>query len=319
MWSGKKAELLKYEIETCFTPLSDVSNLYNLIKEPLIQSKKENGIESTYNNYWSLLPLIVCEAITGRYEHALPAAASLQLFKAAAEVFDDIEDADSSMSLSARYGSAIATNIATTLIILAEKTITRLKKNGIEDSVIIQMIDLINSFYTTSCIGQHLDLSLSPDTTVTEETYLKITDMKSASTVECGCHVGALLATTNQQLIATFANFGHNLGMAGQIANDIQGIMQGSDIVKRKITLPIIYALTQTDSKTINKIRSTFGNSSERTPDVNGIRDLLFNSGAINYAMIKVELFKQLALDNLSEVENAGAKVGELKLFFQQI
>lgn len=315
----RQSELFKYEIEACLSPLSNVANLVDLIKEPLTQSNKDEEIGSTCDNFWSLLPLIVCEAVVGQYEHALPAAAALQLFKAAAEVFDDIEDADSSESLSIRYGPAIATNLATTLLILAEKAVTRLKRKGIEDSVIIQVMDTINSFYTTTCIGQHLDLSLSPDITVTEETYLEIADLKSASTVECACHIGALLATPNQKLITTFAAFGHNLGMAGQIANDIQGIIQGSDIVKRKITLPIIYALTQTDKKTHNQLKSTFGNSSEHTPDVKEIRDLLFTSGAIHYATIKVELFKQLALDSLSEAEKAGARVEKLKLFFQEI
>jgi geranylgeranyl pyrophosphate synthase len=315
----RQSELLKYEIEACLAPLSGVTHLFNLVQEPLIQSNKAEDAGSPRNNLWSLLPLIVCEAISGQYVYALPAAAALQLLKAAAEVFDDIEDADSSESLSNKYGSAIATNLATTLLILAEKAITRLNGSGVKNSVILHVMDIVNSYYITTCIGQHLDLSLSPEKAITEETCLKIAALKSASTAECACHIGALLATTNQQLIDTFVTFGHNLGMAGQIANDIQGITQGSDIIKCKITLPIIYALTQTDIKTHNRLKSTFGNSSDHTPDVKEIRDLLFNSGSIHYATIKVELFKQMALDSLSEAEKAGARVGKLKLFFQEI
>ena len=52
-----------------------------------------------------------------------------------------------------------------------------------------------------------------------------------------------LLATENQQLINKFAELGSNLGISSQIANDIQGITRGNDITKRKITLPVIYAL----------------------------------------------------------------------------
>ncbi len=316
MWLERQAELLKHEIEICLSPLYDVATFSDLVQEPLIQSNKKVVGGST-NGFWSLLPLIVCEAISGQYEKALPATAAFQLFKAAAEIFDDIEDSDSSESLSIRYGSAIATNLATTLLIRAEKAITRLRVKGVEDSVVINVMDIINSFYTTTCIGQHLDLSISPETIISEETYLEITNMKSASTVECACHIGALIATTNQRLIATFANFGHNLGMASQIANDIQGITKGSDIIKRKVTLPVIYALTHTDLKTCNQFKLIFGNSAECTFDVAQIRDFLFHSGAIHYATIKVELFKQMALDSLSEVAKTGVDVDKLMLFLQ--
>jgi geranylgeranyl pyrophosphate synthase len=313
----RQAELLKYEIEACLDPLSGVNHLFQLVQEPLIQSSKAKDDRSPCNNHWSLLPLIVCEAISGQYEYALPAAAALQFFKAAAEVLDDIEDADSSQSLSTKYGPAIATNLATTLLILAEKAVTRLKGKGVEDSDIIQVMDTINSLYITTCIGQHFDLSLPSDTTITEEAYLEIADMKSASTVECACHIGALLATQNQQLVTTFATFGHNLGMAGQIANDIQGITQGIDIAKCKITLPVIYTMTQTDVTIRNQIKSYFSNPSEHASDVKEIKDLLFHSGAIHYAMIKVEFFKQKALDSLSKASKLGANIEKLKLFLQ--
>jgi geranylgeranyl pyrophosphate synthase len=105
--------------------------------------------------------------------------------------------------------------------------------------------------------------------------------------------------------------------MAGQIANDIQGIRQGSDIAKCKITLPVIYTLTQTDIKIRNQIKSFFSNPSEHASDVKEIKDLLFHSGAIQYAMIKVELFKQKALDSLSKAAKSGASIEKLKLFLQ--
>ena len=150
-----------------------------------------------------------------------------------------------------------------------------------------------------------------------EDTYLKVAAMKSASTGECACHIGALLAMANQELVTTFSRFGHNLGMASQINNDIQGIIQGTDIVNRKLTLPVIYALEQTDGKAHNQLGLAFGKRAEHPPDPNQTRDLLFRTGAIHYAMVKIEFYKQRALDILSEVERAGASVERLKLFLE--
>jgi geranylgeranyl diphosphate synthase type I len=317
MWQKRQVKLLRDEIEIALASLSEVSSLHNLVRQPLSRARRGLAAPSVENQPWPLLPLIVCEAICGYYEDALPAAAAMQLFMAAGDVFDDIEDADSSESLSAKYGFAVATNVATTLLILAEKALTRLREIGVADSVIVRIMASVNSFYTTACAGQHLDLSLAPDMAISEETYLRVTHMKSASQVECACHIGALLATTNQELIDKFAIFGQNLGMAAQITNDIQGITCGSDIVKRNITLPVVYALTQSGGEARDQLKRTFRRQAESVPDTAQIRDLLFRIGAIHYATVKMELYKQRALDILSEAERVGVNVERLKLLLE--
>jgi geranylgeranyl pyrophosphate synthase len=317
MWQKRQAELLKDEIEAVLAPLSDVVGLGELAKEPLTKARRGLAAESAHDSPWPLLPLIVCEAICGRYEHSLPAAAAVQLFKAAGDVFDDIEDADSSDSLSARYGPAIAINAANTLIAMGETAITRLKGRDVEDFTIVRVMDVVNSYFITACAGQHLDLSLASKMDISEDLYLRVISMKSASQVECACHIGALLANANQELIDTFTQFGHNLGMAAQITNDIQGIARGSDILKPKITLPVIYALTQVEGKTRNKLEIAFGQRSETVTDPTQIKDLLFHTGAIHYAMIKMESYKQLALDTLSKAEGVGVNIERLKLFLK--
>jgi geranylgeranyl pyrophosphate synthase len=317
MWQNRQLELLRAEIVALLTPLSSDMKLYALAKEPLTKARRGLAAEEGLDRPWPLLLLIVCEAISRSCEHALPAAAALQLLMAAGDVFDDIEDADSPESLSARYGSAVATNIATTLLILAERAVTRLKGRGVNDNLIIRVMDAVNSFYATACAGQHLDLSLPSEIAGSEDTYLRVIGMKSASQIECACHVGALLAPANEEMVGKFSAFGHNLGMAAQITNDIQGIKDGSDIAKHKITLPVIYALAQTDGEVRDHLELAFGKPSKSAPDIVQIRDLMFHIGAIHYATISIELYKQRALDILSEVEGAGARTERLKLFLE--
>ncbi len=309
-----QAELLKDEIEALLVPLFDAAGLYNLVREPLTKARRGLA-EGAYAGRWPLLPLIVCEAISGHYEQALPAAAALQLLMAAGDVFDDIEDADSLESLSARYGSAVATNVATTLVILAERAITRLEARGVESQVIVRVMDVVNSFYTIACAGQHLDLSLTSELAPSEDMYLRVIERKSASQIECACHIGASLAMANQELIDSFAAFGRNLGMAAQIGNDVQGITRGGDLVKRKITLPLIYALAQTDGEVHRQLELIFGKQSGFQTDPIEARDLLFRTGAVHYATVKMESYRQQALDILSIIERSGASVELLKPF----
>ena len=317
MWQERQFRLLGEEIEDILVSLTDSGEFSGLIREPLTESRRGLALEGARDRPWPLLPLIVCEAISGRYEHAIPAAAALQLFMAAGDVFDDIEDADSARSLSARYGPAIATNVATALLILAEKAIARLKTTGIPDETITRVIELVNSYYLTACIGQHLDISLVKERSVSDEIYLDIIGLKSASQIECACHVGALLATNNNNLIDNFKKFGYNLGMAAQITNDIQGVIKGNDILTRKITLPLIFALAQTSGTDREQLMLAYSTPNKAVEYSGLIKDLLFRTGAINYTAIKLEFYKQMALDALSQIESEGAKLERLKLFLQ--
>jgi geranylgeranyl pyrophosphate synthase len=317
MWQKRQVKLLKEEVQAAISSLSNTPDFYNLVKESLTRTKY--GLDSVNANEkpWPLLPLMVCEAISGRYEHALPAAAALHLIKVSAEIFDDIEDADSPGSLSARYGSASATNVATTFLVLAENAITRLNTRHVESDIVIRIVDIVNSSLATACIGQYLDLSLLQEKSVSEDIYLEVLNMKSAFITACACRVGALLAKANRQLIDTFTTFGQHLGMASQIANDILGITQGNDILKRKVTLPLIYALAKADNKTRSKLNLTFGKQSGLAPDTTLIKELLFNTGAIHYATIKMEVYKQKALDILLKAEKMKTDTKRLKLFLE--
>jgi geranylgeranyl pyrophosphate synthase len=317
MWQDKLAKLLVDEIEAVLSSLDSEADFHRLVRESVNLTKRGLTTRTKNNRVWALLPLLVCEAISRQYEQSIPAAAAIQLLVSAGDIFDDIEDADSSESLSTRFGSAIAINVATTLLILSEKAMMKLERKGVADKAIIRVVDVFNSYFTSTCIGQHLDLSLNPTTLESEDMYLKVADMKTASTVQCACHIGALLATSNQEIIDIFAMFGKKLGMTFQIANDIQGITRGNDIQRRKITLPVIYALSQADKDIHDQLISTFSKKFNVSPDVEKIKDILFRTGAIQYAMIKMESYKQQALDALSMAATKGISVERLKMFVE--
>lgn len=317
MWQVKQTELLRREIKVLLAPLSSTADLGGLIQKSINDVIEKSANENKRNHPWFLLPLVVCESISGHYKQSLPAAVAFQLFIVAGNIFDDIEDADSPQSLSARYSPAIAINVATTLVALAEKEIIRLKTQGVAELTITQIQDVFNSSFIDVCIGQHLDLSLIQGSVISEEIYLKIIELKTGSTMKCACHVGALLATNDIDLINLFIDFGRSLGMASQIANDIQGILSGNDIQRRKVTLPIIYALSQTDTDTHYMFESTFIKKTEDIPDVVRTKDRLLSIGAIHYAMTKMELCKQLALDVLSKIEIKIGKQERLRLFLK--
>ena len=263
-----------------------------------------------------MLPLIVCEGISGHFEKAIPAAAALELFKGAAEVFDDIEDADSSESLSAIHGAAIATNAATAMLVLAEKAMADLAAAGVSDSRVVRVVETANSYYTAACAGQHLDLRRKSDISLSEETYLEIATMRSASHVECACCIGAILGGADEKTIGLYSEFGRYLGMAAQIGNDIRGITTEVDVVKRKVTLPVIQAVAQEDGNGAGTLEAWFGGK-ETKADAGAVKDLLFKSGAIYYAVVKAELYKERAFEALKKSGPDGEAMARLKMFIE--
>lgn len=314
-----QGELVEKEIEANLAALPEIAILSPFIKEALARTTgRLSGKEDKGSRPWLLLPLIVCESISGEFGPAVPVAAALHFSKAAAELFDDIEDQDTPRALYLKWGLPIATNIATMMLILSEKAITGLQARGIPDQKIVHIMDKINSYHWHTCTGQHRDLSISPGAGITEEDYLSITGMKSASQLECACYTGAYLATEDGMKIKAFARFGYNLGMAVQIANDIKGIAEGYDIIKHKTTLPAIYGLAQAEGEDLSRLTATYKEYTGATADPVEIKDILFRTGAIYYATVKIEMYKQAAVEALATVEDNGVETHRFKELLEQ-
>jgi competence protein ComQ len=247
-----------------------------------------------------MLPITIYQALTGKYKLALRPTASLIFFKAAADIFDDVEDEDDPDSLASAVGKPLANNIATSLLILAESSL--LYQSNVKDSVNLQISRRINYAYTRACLGQHLDLSSHSNIDVTEDEYLNITALKSAIITECAVTTGAILAEVTPVVLESFTRFGYYLGMAAQINNDLKGILDGSDLKSKNITLPLIFALRESNVTTRNNLKEYFISDS-KFETTEPIKKLLFSCGAIQYSIFKRELFKQSAIEYLEKAK----------------
>jgi competence protein ComQ len=307
-WQQKSAGLLKDEIENVLADVADSPSLCSLVREPLNKTKRALSDGNDDDQPWPLLPLMVSDAICDSYVQVLPAAAALQFLLAAGDVFDDIEDADATDSIYARYGLAEAVSVGSTLLILGEHSLAHLKARGVDADAVVRVMEMVNLYYAKACIGQHLDITTEVYPAESEEMYLKIIGMKSAAQVECACCVGATLAGAKKHFIDAFTLFGRNLGMASQISNDIQGLISGSDIIRRKMTLPVIYALNLPDIEIRKQLKLMFQEQNMSVQDSEILKKLFFQIGAIHYATIKMNVYKQKAIDIISSIEKVDLK-----------
>ena len=309
-----EAKLLRCEIESILDWVQQDSEFRESLRRPLRAPKRALCPDGDIG--WAVLPLLVCESLCGCYEHTAPAAAAVEFFKTAADVFDDIEDGDSPRSLGEIHEHAI--NVGNALLALGQKSVVRLHEKNIDANVVVSVLAELSSSFIKACAGQSRDLSFQTERPLSEETYLNTIALKSASQLECACRVGALLATNDAYLVDCFGSFGHNLGMAAQITNDIQGILDATgsrnDICQRKKTLPVVYALTQIDSNSRIALESIYNAGTPATPNmVKEAQSILLGVGAIHYAVLVAEVFRQHALSDLRKVQAAGANVHRLE------
>ncbi|MGH8049494.1 MAG: polyprenyl synthetase family protein [Arenimonas sp.] len=102
----------------------------------------------------------------------------------------------------------------------------------------------------------------NPDTD--EPTYLRVIERKTAVLFAAATRLGALVAGADAVTQQRFSDYGLNLGMAFQIADDVLdytsdaatlGKNLGDDLAEGKATLPLIHALSMADTEQAAQLR----------------------------------------------------------------
>lgn len=155
--------------------------------------------------------------------------------------------------------------------------------------------------------ARHLDIQ--------EEVYYDIIRQKTASLIASCCAVGAASAGANQEVVAKMHRFGEYVGMAFQIKDDLFdygddeiGKPLGIDIKEKKMTLPLIYALSQASWLQKRKIISIVKNDSEKPKKVKEVIDFVKQSGGIAYAQQAMNRYYQQALETLHSLNDSEYK-----------
>ncbi len=217
-------EVLENSIPHCFPELRFV--LGKLFEEPMISE--------------AILPLASCQAVNGQAKNAVHVCAALLALGVCLRILDDLEDQDRAGQLWEQVGFARAWNYASAVHILSFEI---LSKAPLQPQIFHRINQsYIDAFFRVSA-GQDRELA---GVTRTIEDYWLTVEMKSAGFVATACATGAMVGTENPHLIQACGVFGHHLGLALQILNDMESIWRPDgipDLKQGKITLPLLYGL----------------------------------------------------------------------------
>lgn len=146
---------------------------------------------------------------------------------------------------------------------------------------------------------------------LTEEEYLAIIDSKTAELCACCCELGGQYAGGDSATVERLSSFGRNLGIAFQIADDLLDVLGhehetgkslGTDLAKRKMTLPLIHA------------RDVLGNGAQQEfldrvrTGHSAIREQLEILGSFDYAYTRARYYADLAEQDLEAVPASPAR-----------
>jgi geranylgeranyl diphosphate synthase type I len=204
--------------------------------------------------------LLACEACGGSWEQTLPAAAAVELLHNFSLIHDDIEDGDRMRrgrpTLWSIWSLPQALNAGDALFSLSQLALLRLTDQSVPAETVAAAMQLFNQTCLQLTQGQFLDISFEERGDVNPGMYLAMIEGKTAALMATSCKLGALVADATESRQDHLRAFGHHLGLAFQIQDDILGIWGdpqvtgkpvGADILRHKKTLPILHGLGKSD------------------------------------------------------------------------
>lgn len=146
--------------------------------------------------------------------------------------------------------------------------------------------------------GQVIETLKQRDLGISETDYYRIISLKTASLFAACCTIGAALGGASAQQRMQVAAFGHDLGMAFQMADDTLDFVApeaklgkpvNNDLKEGKITLPIIAAMQQATLQEVQKIEAYLHNAQASDADFQEIVAVLYKYGSLHATMTRAQ------------------------------
>jgi len=237
-------------------------------------------------------------------DSAYRAASLVELLHTATLVHDDVvDDSDERRGFFSVY--ALWKNKVSVLVgdyLLAKGLLLSLDNND------HKILHLLSDAVRKMSEGELLQLEKARSLNLKEDIYFEIIRNKTASLLGSACAAGAWSTSRDDTLSEKMRLFGEKTGIAFQIKDDLFdytseniGKPTGNDIKEKKLTLPLIYTLNNTDKQTRRQIINILKNKNKDKEKIKWVIDKVNETGGINYAIGKMNTYKKEALEILHQ------------------
>ncbi|MCC6568475.1 MAG: polyprenyl synthetase family protein [Anaerolineales bacterium] len=271
------------------------------------------GPEATGKRIRPLLVLLCASACGASWQLALPAAAAIELVHNFSLVHDDIQDNSSKRrgrdTVWTKWGAPMAINVGDALFVMSSQAIIDLKESYSSD-VVMKAAEILHNTCLDLTRGQFLDMSYEERNDLGVEDYWHMISGKTSALIAACCQIGALLGGADEDQQEVYRSYGHYLGLAFQVQDDILGIWGdenvtgksvASDLVEGKNSLPVLAGLEKK-----GKFAERWSQGPIQPEEVGEVSRLLASEGGLLAAQEAAKQMTDLALMNLREADPQG-------------
>ncbi len=259
-----------------------------------------------------LLAIVSCEAVGGRLEDVLDAAAALELVHNFSLVHDDIMDNDDLRrgreTVYKKWNANVGILAGDAILVTAYEALSE-----ITTQYLPQILREFNQGILEVCEGQALDMEFEERQDVTPDEYFYMIDRKTAKLFSLSCVSGAILGGGSEADIRALRTFGMKLGRAFQVQDDLLDLLAdqetlgkdiGSDIQADKKTYLVIFTKAHADDRQLQQLDSVRQKKKLGTDDIRQVIDIMQTVGAIDAAQKEVQSALSDARAALNRLEN---------------
>jgi octaprenyl-diphosphate synthase len=257
----------------------------------------------------------MCGGIT---ESTFRAAALIELLHTATLVHDDVVDDSNErrgfFSINALWKNKIA-------VLVGDYLLSRGLLLSVEHGE-FDLLKITSNAVREMSEGELMQMEKARRLDIKEDMYFTIIRQKTASLIASCCAAGACSAGGNIETIEKMRLLGETIGIAFQIKDDLfdyeltnkTGKPSGADIKERKMTLPLINALQTTDEATKKRIINIVKNNNNDPKKVAEVIDFVLHSGGMEYALNKMNEYRDKALAMLQTIPESEYKKSFIEL-----
>lgn len=252
--------------------------------------------------------LSACAAGEDNDDVVIPAIA-IELIHTATLLHDDVIDQSYSRrgleTVNSRWGNLVAVLTGDYYFAKAFKVLVADGRQG--------LLQAVSAATERVSVGELAQVQELNNTSISEDTYIRIITDKTASLFACAGECGAITAGANGKYRKSLARYGENLGIAFQITDDLldyigdeekMGKGVGSDLEEGWFTLPLVYSLYNSSPAVAGEIKGFLDNGFHED-HFDKILDFVHNNGGVDYTREKALMYKEKALSYLDSVEQS--------------
>ncbi|MBN1252208.1 MAG: polyprenyl synthetase family protein [Bacteroidales bacterium] len=190
------------------------------------------------------------------------------------------------------------------------------------DNQEFDVLKIISDAVKEMAEGELMQIEKARKLNTDEDVYFEIIRKKTATLLASCTASGAKSAGVSDEIVEKMRDFGENIGIAFQIKDDLfdyqknnlTGKPSGNDIQEKKITLPLLYSLNNSNNGEHKKIINLIKKHNKNPKRIKEIIDFVNEKGGIEYAEKKMNEYKEKSLKILAEFTDNEAKTALIEL-----